>query len=96
LVIFEPGDCAGDFQLPNYKISQLQNLLHFFMRRMLAAPAAELLQLDPVRRRLPILGLRIVPFFAITALQRNDFSGHENSSWLLALSYWLSAFSLSS
>jgi hypothetical protein len=47
---------------------------------MLPATAAELLQFQPVRRRLPVLGLRIIPLFALTALQRNDFSGHENSS----------------
>jgi hypothetical protein len=47
---------------------------------MLAATAAELLQLQPFRHRLPVLGLRIIPLFAITALQRNDLSGHENSS----------------
>ena len=65
-----------DFQLPNYKISQLPNLFHFFMRRMLAAPAAELLQFNPVRRRLAVLRGRIVPLFAITALHCNDLSGH--------------------
>jgi hypothetical protein len=47
---------------------------------MLAATAAELLQLQPFRHCLPVLGLRIIPLFAITALQRNDLSGHENSS----------------
>jgi hypothetical protein len=66
-----------DFQLPNHKISQLQNLLHFFMRRMLAAPATELFQFQPVRRRLAVLRRRIVPLFAITALHRNDLSGHK-------------------
>jgi hypothetical protein len=48
------------------------------MRRMLTAPAAELLQLQPVRRRLAVLGCRIVPLFAITALHRNDLSGHRS------------------
>ena len=38
------------------------------MRRVLAAPATELLLLDPVRRRLTILHRRVVPLFAITAL----------------------------
>ena len=47
------------------------------MRRMLAAPAAELLQLNPVRRRLAVLRCRIVPLFAITALHCNDLSGHN-------------------
>jgi hypothetical protein len=43
-------------------------LFHFFMRRMLAATAAELLELQPLGRRFPVLGGRIVPLFAITAL----------------------------
>ena len=56
------------------------------MRRMLPATVAELLQFDPVRRRLAVLGLRVIPLFAFTALHRNNFSGHnKNSSWLLAL-----------
>ena len=57
------------------------------MQRVLAAPAAELLQFQSVRCRLAVLGLRIVPLFAIAALQRKDLSGHFNSSWLLALSF---------
>ena len=65
-----------DCQLQNYKISQLPNLLNLFMRRMLAAPPAKLFQLNPVRRRLAVLGRRIVPLFAITALHCNDLSGH--------------------
>ena len=44
---------------------------------MLAAPPAKLLQFNPVRRRLAVLRRRIVPLFAITALQRNDLSGHK-------------------
>jgi hypothetical protein len=54
--------------------------LHFFMQRVLAAPAAELFQLQTVRRRFAVLGRRIVPLFAITALQRNNLSGHFNRS----------------
>jgi hypothetical protein len=44
------------FQLPNYKITQLLNLFHFFVRRVLAATVAELLEFQPFRRRLPVLG----------------------------------------
>ena len=55
------------------------------MRRMLAAPVAELFQFQPVRRRLAVLGRRIVPLFAITALHRNDLSGHTKQ--LLAYSF---------
>ena len=50
------------------------------MRRVLPATTAELLQLQPVRCRLPVLGFRIVPLFAITALHRNDLSGHKNKA----------------
>ena len=51
-------------------------LLHFFMRCMLAATAAELFKFQTVLCRFAVLGLRIVPLFAITTLQRNDLSGH--------------------
>ena len=43
------------------------------MRRMLPAPVAELLQFQTIRCRFAVLGLRIIPLFAITALQRNNF-----------------------
>jgi hypothetical protein len=46
------------------------------VRRVLAAPAAELLQFQTIRCRFAILGRRIIPLFAITTLQRNDLSGH--------------------
>ena len=38
------------------------------MRRVLAATAAELLEFQPLGRRLPILGRRVVPLFAVAAL----------------------------
>jgi hypothetical protein len=65
------------------------------MRRVLAADAAELFQLQPLRHSLSILGRRIVPLFAITALQRNDFSGHKNTapSFSVAISRQLLASS---
>jgi hypothetical protein len=44
------------------------DLFHFFMRRMLPATAAKLLELQPFRHRLPVLGGRIIPLFAIAAL----------------------------
>ena len=55
------------------------------MRRVLAAAAAEFLQLQAIRSRFPVLGGRIIPLFAITALHRNDLSGHTKQ--LLALSF---------
>jgi len=57
-----------DFQLPNYKITQLPNLFNFFMRRVLAATTAEFLEFQPLGRRFAVLGRRIIPLFAITAL----------------------------
>jgi hypothetical protein len=47
---------------------------------VLAATAAEFLEFQSLGRRLPVLGRRIIPLFAITALQCNDFSGHFNRS----------------
>jgi len=43
---------------------------------MLPATPAELFQLETVRSRLPVLRGRVVALFALTALQRNDLSGH--------------------
>jgi hypothetical protein len=50
---------------PNHGIAQL---FHFLVRRVLAATVAKLLELQPFRRRLAVLGRRIVPLFAVTAL----------------------------
>jgi hypothetical protein len=47
---------------------------------MLPAALAELLDLQTVRRRLAILGRRVIALFAITALHRNNFSGHEKTA----------------
>jgi hypothetical protein len=55
---------------------------------VLAAALAELLELKPSRGGLLILGGRVIPLFAIAALQRNYFS-HKNQP--LALSHWLLA-----
>jgi len=38
------------------------------MRRVLAATAAELFEFQPFGRRFAVLGRRIVPLFAVTAL----------------------------
>ena len=46
---------------------------------MLPATPAKLLQLDTIRSRLPVLGCRVISFLALTALQRNDLSGHTRS-----------------
>jgi hypothetical protein len=43
-------------------------LLHFLVRRVLAAAAAEFLEFQPVRRRLFIFSGRVIPLFALTTL----------------------------
>src|SRR5580658_2754335 len=43
-------------------------LFHFLMRRVLAATVAEFLEFQALGRRLPILGRRVIPLFAVTAL----------------------------
>ena len=50
------------------------------MSGVLTATSAEFLELQPFRHRLAVLGLRIIPLFAVTALHRNDFSGHFTDS----------------
>jgi hypothetical protein len=76
------GACAsGDrviFKSPDDPITRSPDLFHFLVRRVLAATAAEFLELQPLRRRLPVLGSRIIPLFAIAALQRNNLSGHHS------------------
>ena len=52
-------------QLQDFPITQL---FHFFVRRVLPATAAEFFELQPLGRRLAVLGRRIVPLFAVTAL----------------------------
>jgi hypothetical protein len=56
------------FQSQNRPITQSLNLFHFFVRRVLAATVAEFLEFQPLRRCLPVLGRRVIPLFAITAL----------------------------
>jgi hypothetical protein len=74
---FEPPSSVLETDSLTVELTPLLPLsFHFFVRRMLPAALAEFLQFQPVRSRLPILGARIVPLFAITALHRNNFSGH--------------------
>jgi hypothetical protein len=46
------------------------------MRRVLAARPAELVEFQPGRRGLLVLGSRVIAILAITALQRNNLAGH--------------------
>jgi hypothetical protein len=71
--------CAALFAARKTRVWRA-SLFNFFVRRMLAAPAAELLQLQSVRRRFAVLRCRIIPLFAITALHCNDLSGHTKKA----------------
>jgi hypothetical protein len=71
--------------MPQLQISRFLKLFHFLVRRVLAAAPAKLLQLQPLRLGFPVLGGRVIPLFAITALQRNDLSGHRSLLNFLAL-----------
>ena len=44
---------------------------------MLTAPGAKFVELNALGGSFPVLGLRIIAFFAITALQGNNFSWHN-------------------
>jgi hypothetical protein len=44
------------------------------MQRAFPLVTAKLLQLELLRHRLPVLGRRVIPTFALGALQRDDFS----------------------
>jgi hypothetical protein len=68
---FQLGNCVGfciTGQLLNYQLTQLPNLLHLFMRCVLAAALAEFAVFQTTRRGLLILGRRVIPFFALAAL----------------------------
>src|SRR5579862_4153031 len=52
----------------------LKSLLHFLVARVLAARLAKFLRFHPVGMLLPVLSGRVVPVFAIVALQRNNFA----------------------
>jgi hypothetical protein len=59
----------SDFQSHNHQSHNRSiYLFHFFVRRVLAATAAEFLEFQPLGRRLAVLRRRIVPLFAVTTL----------------------------
>ena len=49
------------------------NLLRFLVRRVLPATVTELLELEAPRGRLLVLRRRVIPFLALSALQRHNF-----------------------
>jgi hypothetical protein len=74
-----------------------QSLFIFFMQRMAAAAATELLELQPVRGVLFVLCRHVIALFAFRALQNNVISRHIFSSQHSAVScirksrFWLIA-----
>ena len=69
LPIRATGLCiSSDSRLPHRRSARL------LMQRMFPAPITELLELQPVRRNLLILGRRIVAAFALRTLKRNVVS----------------------
>jgi hypothetical protein len=54
--------------LANCQLLFANCLLHFFMRRVLAAPFTKLGELQPAGRRFLVLGGRVVALFALAAL----------------------------
>src|SRR5208283_2037267 len=50
--------------------------LNLFMRRVLAALPAELVEFQPGRRGLLVLGRGVVAIFALSTLQCNNLAGH--------------------
>jgi hypothetical protein len=59
----------------------IRKLLHFLVTGVLAARIAKLLRLHPVGVLLPILGGRVIPIFAIVALQCDDFAHRISSNF---------------
>src|ERR1017187_2749082 len=53
-------------------------LLRFFVRGVFATLTAELLEFQPAGRGLLVLGGGVVAVFALSTLQRNNFTGHLN------------------
>ena len=61
----------------------VNGLLDLSVQRVLALVTAELLQLQLLRHRFLVLGRRVIPTFALGALQRDDLSSlsrHDVSS----------------
>jgi hypothetical protein len=54
-------------------------LFILFVQLMLAAAAAELIELKPIRRVLFVLGRHVIPLFAFGALQNDVISRHKTS-----------------
>ena len=68
------GTFLSGLPFASLKLGNKTPLLHFLVTGVLAARVAKLLRLQPVGMFFPILGRRVIPVFAIVALQRNNFA----------------------
>jgi hypothetical protein len=57
-----------------WKLTAKSRLLRLFVVRVLAAGIAELRELEPTGGRLLVLRRRVIPVFALGALQCNNFA----------------------
>ena len=74
----------GELRIENYSLVlnppfSILNLLAFPVHRVAAATATELLELQPVRRALFVLGRHVIALFALRALQNYVISRHKTS-----------------
>ena len=64
----------------NWQSSIHNALLRLFVIRVLTAAPAELLKLQPIRRRFLVLARYVIAALAITALQHNVIAWHKSLS----------------
>jgi hypothetical protein len=76
-----PGQIYFSFSLPLPESKA--RLLRFAVRLMLTATRAELLEFQALRCRFLVLRIRVIPFLAFSALERDNFPRHPFESFLL-------------
>src|SRR5450432_3355003 len=77
---FEPPSSVLETDSLTVELTPLyQKLFHFLVRRVLPASRTELLKLQPLRRRLAVLGRRIIPLFTIRTLQLTNLAWHRKT-----------------
>jgi hypothetical protein len=61
--------------------SMFPALLRFLVRLVLAAAVTELLELETAGGRLLVLGRRVIPLLALSALQCDNFPHFKSFQW---------------
>lgn len=75
-----PGNAPEN---PDERITKIENRLFVFaMHSVRTTATAELLEFEPIRRRLLVLGRHVVAFFALCALQNDVIPWHKTMSSL--------------